>query len=46
MATKKQVISKIRKGEKITQREANLLSVLEYKKAKNQYRGYKKRGRK
>ncbi len=43
MATKKQIMSKIRRGIKITQTEANKLTTLEYKKAKNQYRGYKKR---
>jgi len=40
---KNKIMSKIRKGEKITQTEANKLSVIDYQKAKNQYRGYKKR---
>jgi len=40
---KSKVLSKIRKGEKITQAEADRISTEDYRKAKNQYRGYKKR---
>ena len=43
---KSKVLSKIRKGEKITQAEADRISTEDYRKAKNQYRGYKKRKRK
>lgn len=43
MKDKKMILSKIRKGKKITQKEANKISIEDYKKAKNQYRGYKNR---
>jgi len=42
---KAKIMSKIRKGEKVTQKEVNKLTVMEYMKAKNQYRGYKKRSK-
>jgi len=37
------IMSKVRKGQRITQAEANQLTIEDYKKAKNQYRGYQKR---
>jgi len=43
MVTKKEIISRIRRGKKVTQAEANKIQVMDYIKAKVYYRGLQKR---